>query len=152
MKNKVYALSIIMEVSDMELIKCTMDDLSVLAKLNRELYEDEKNDNIPEVEVLEERLKYAMEQGAVAFLFLEDKEVAGYALVRTQTTPYYLSHFFICKNVRRKHLGTIAFNQLMKELETDSIDLDVFCWNQRGHEFWKSLGFKERCIIMRKSN
>ncbi|WP_291573264.1 GNAT family N-acetyltransferase [Clostridium sp. UBA4548] len=136
----------------MELIKCTMDNLLVLAKLNKELYEDEKNDNIPEIEVLQERLKYAMEQGAVAFLFLEDKEVVGYALVRTQATPYYLSHFFICRNARRKHLGTIAFNQLMKELETDSIDLDVFCWNQRGQEFWKSLGFKERCIIMRKSN
>ena len=151
MKNKVYVY-IIMEVSDMELIKCTMDNLLVLAKLNKELYEDEKNDNIPEIEVLQERLKYAMEQGAVAFLFLEDKEVVGYALVRTQATPYYLSHFFICRNARRKHLGTIAFNQLMKELETDSIDLDVFCWNQRGQEFWKSLGFKERCIIMRKSN
>lgn len=136
----------------MELIKCTMDNLSVLAKLNRELYEDEKNDNIPEVEILQERLKCAIEQGSVAFLFLEHKEVAGYALVRTQTSPYYLSHFFICKNVRRKHLGTIALNQLMKELKTDSIDLDVFCWNQRGQAFWKSLGFKERCIIMRKSN
>lgn len=134
----------------MELIKCTADNLSLLAKLNKELYEDEKNDNIPTIEVLEERLKCSMEQGSIAYLFMDDGQVVGYALVRTQTSPYYLSHFFICKNMRRKHLGTIAFNQLMEELNTTSIDLDVFCWNQRGQEFWKSLGFKERCIIMRK--
>ena len=134
----------------MDLIKCTADKLPLLAELNKQLYEDEKNDNIPAIDVLEERLKYSIEQGSKAYLFTNNDEVVGYALVKTQLSPYYLSHFFICKNMRRKNLGTIAFNQLMNELNTDSIDLDVFCWNQRGQEFWKSLGFKERCIIMRK--
>jgi predicted acetyltransferase len=134
----------------MELIKCTVDNLPLLAELNKQLYEDEKNDNIPKINILEERLKYAMEQGSKAYLFIDSDKVIGYALVRTQVSPYYLSHFFICRNMRKKHFGTIAFNQLMNELNIDSIDLDVFCWNQRGQEFWKSLGFKERCIIMRK--
>ncbi len=134
----------------MELAKCTFDNLSLLAQLNKQLYEDEKNDNIPTIDVFEERLKCSMEQGSKAYLFIEDGEIAGYALVRTQLSPYYLSHFFICKNMRRKGLGTIAFNLLMNELNTNSIDLDVFCWNERGQEFWKSLGFKERYIIMRK--
>lgn len=136
----------------MELITCTFDDIPMLARLNKELYEDENNDNIPAMEVLEERLKLSMEQGSKAFFFMTDGEIAGYALVKTQTVPYYLSHFFICKNRRRKHLGTIAFQKLMEKLDTESIDLDVFCWNQRGQNFWKSLGFEERCIIMRKSN
>lgn len=134
----------------MEIIKCTPDNVQLLAKLNKELYEDENNDNIPTIDVLAERLKVSMESGSRAFLFTESCEIVGYALVKIQTSPYYLSHFFICKNKRRKHLGTIAFNQLMNALNTDSIDLDVFCWNHRGQEFWKSLGFKERCIIMRK--
>jgi ribosomal protein S18 acetylase RimI-like enzyme len=134
----------------MEITKCTFDDLSVLAKLNKELYEDENNDNIPTVDVLEERLKLSLEKGAKAYLFKDDEEVSGYALVRTETSPYYLSHFFICRHMRRKGVGTIAFNKLMDELDTDSIDLDVFCWNKRGQGFWKSLGFEERCIIMRK--
>jgi predicted acetyltransferase len=134
----------------MKLIKCTVDNLPLLAELNKQLYEDEKNDNIPAINILEERLKYAMEQGSKAYLFIDSDEAIGYALVKTQVSPYYLSHFFICRDMRKKHLGTIAFNQLMNELNVDSIDLDVFCWNQRGQEFWKSLGFKERCIIMRK--
>ena len=134
----------------MELVKCEEGNLPLLAQLNKQLYEDEENDYIPTIDVFEERLKCSMEQGSKAYLFVEDGIIAGYALVRTQLSPFYLSHFFICKNMRRKHLGTIAFNQLMTELDTESIDLDVFCWNQRGQEFWKSLGFKERSIIMRK--
>ena len=134
----------------MELVKCTLDNLSLLVQLNKQLFEDEKNDNIPSTEILEERLKCAMEQGSIAYLFIENGKAAGYALVKTQLSPYYLSHFFICRDMRKKHLGTIAFNMLMTELNADSIDLDVFCWNQRGQAFWKSLGFKERCIIMRK--
>ena len=134
----------------MELIPCTVAHVQLLATLNKELYEDENNDNIPTIVVLEERLKFAMEQGSKAFIFMVDGEIAGYALVKTQTSPYYLSHFFICKTMRRKQFGTMAFNQLINELNTDSIDLDVFCWNHRGQGFWKSLGFEERCIIMRK--
>ncbi len=134
----------------MELVKCSMEDLPLLALLNKQLYEDEKNDNIPSTDILEQRLKLFLDQGNVAYLFMDHSELAGYALVRTQATPFYLSHFFICENKRQKHLGTMAFHQLMKELDTDTIDLDVFCWNERGRGFWKSLGFKERCIIMRK--
>ncbi len=134
----------------MKLVKCTTDNIPLLAQLNKQLYEDEKNDNIPTIDILESKLKCVLEQDSVAYLFEEDGEIAGYALVKTQLLPYYLSHFFICNNMRRKHLGTFAFNLLMKELNTDSIDLDVFSWNERGQEFWKSLGFKERCIIMRK--
>ena len=134
----------------MELIECTLDDIQVLAKLNKELYEDENNDYIPSNDVLEERLKTAMEQSSKAFLFKYEGETAGYALVKTITNPYYLSHFFICNHMRRKHLGTKAFHQLLQELNTETIDLDVFSWNHRGQEFWKSLGFEERCIIMRK--
>jgi len=134
----------------MKLVKCTSDNLPLLAQLNKQLYEDEKNDNIPTIDVLEERLKRSIEQGSKAYLFIENGQIAGYALVRAQLSPYYLSYFFICNNMRRKGLGTAAFNLLMDELNTNSIDLDVFCWNERGQAFWRSLGFEERCIIMRK--
>jgi ribosomal protein S18 acetylase RimI-like enzyme len=134
----------------MELIKCTEDNIPFLAELNKQLYEDEKNDKIPSLEDIKATLRFAIQQNSIAYLFVESNEIVGYALVRLQPSPYYLSHFFICKNMRRKHLGTAAFQLLMSELNTDSIDLDVFYWNERGQAFWRSLGFKERCIIMRK--
>jgi predicted acetyltransferase len=135
----------------MHLVKCTLDNLPMLIELNKQLFEDENHDDMPSVSVIEERLRYAMEQGSSAYLFHEDNSVAGYALVRTQVSPYYLSHFFICRDFRRKHIGTTAFNMLMNELNTNSIDLDAFIWNERGRAFWRSLGFRERALIMRKS-
>jgi ribosomal protein S18 acetylase RimI-like enzyme len=134
----------------MELIQCTIENLPLLAQMNKQLFEDENNDNIPSIDVLQERLRKSIDEGIKAFLFVDMRETVGYALVKTNVIPYYLSHFFICREVRRKHFGTVAFNALMDELKCDSIDLDVFCWNKRGQEFWKSLGFEERCIIMRK--
>jgi predicted acetyltransferase len=134
----------------MDIIHGTYENLPVLAGMNQQLYEDENNDNIPSVHELSERLKKAFEDGTKAYLFVHKGETVGYALVKTNVTPYYLSHFFICREVRRNHFGTDAFHSLMAKLNCDTIDLDVFCWNKRGQGFWKSLGFEERCIIMRK--
>lgn len=135
----------------MELVKCGEEDLALLALLNKELFEDESNDNIPSIEVLKGRMKDALDRDSEAYFFVEQGEVVGYALVKTQVSPYYLSHFYICRDYRKKHLGTTAFSMLINELKTDAIDLDVFCWNRRGREFWKSLGFTERAIMMRRS-
>ena len=136
----------------MEIVRCTDKDLTLLAQLNKELFEDEKNDNVLSENILAEKLKNAMDKDSAAYIFTDKGSIVGYALVRTQLTPYYLSHFYICREHRRKRLGTVAFDLLLAELGTDSIDLDVFCWNHRGQEFWKSLGFTERAIIMRRTN
>ena len=40
----------------MDLIKGTVDKLPLLVELNKQLYEDGKNDNIPAIDVLEERM------------------------------------------------------------------------------------------------
>lgn len=134
----------------MEVIRGTLENLTFLAQMNKQLFEDEKNDNIPSIELLEERLRKSMDDGSQAYIFIDKEEPVGYALVNTHVVPSYLSHFFICREHRRNHLGTVAFNALMGVLNCDTIDLDVFCWNERGQGFWKSLGFEERCIIMRK--
>ena len=118
--------------------------------MNKQLYEDENNDNIPTIDEFKEKLAKSITSGFAAYLFVKMGEVVGYALVRVNKTPYYLCDFFICREVRRMHLGTVAFDALMNELNCDTIDLDVFYWNTRGQKFWKSLGFEERSIIMRK--
>lgn len=64
--------------------------------------------------------------------------------------PLYLRHFFICRDSRRQGLGTAAFHLLLQELKTESIDVEVMWWNERGHKFWQSLGFKERSIYLRR--
>ncbi len=117
--------------------------------MTKNLFEDEPSDSILSLEQYENRLLNYINAGSVAFLFIEN-EVIGYALVNLARNPYYLIDFFICRNQRLSGKGTMAFNKLMETLNTENIDLDVFCWNDRGRAFWKSLGFKERAIIMRK--
>lgn len=61
----------------------------------------------------------------------------------------YLRHFFICRHCRREGWGRTAFHLLLRQLQTERIDIDVLVWNTRGRRFWESLGFGERFIRMR---
>lgn len=125
------------------------EELILLADMTRQLFEDEPSDRVLTIQQFEDRLRGYIGTGCCAFLFLEES-IIGYALVNMSRTPYYLIDFFISRNERRTGKGTDAFYLLMRELNTENIDLDVFCWNSRGRKFWESLGFKEHAIIMRK--
>lgn len=50
---------------------------------------------------------------------------------------------------RRKHYGTVAFQELLQHLGVESIEFEVLPWNERGIRFWSSLGFKEISRYMR---
>lgn len=34
-------------------------------------------------------------------------------------------------------------------VETETVDIEVMAWNERGIGFWRSLGFKDRSVYMR---
>lgn len=135
----------------MEIKKAEKDELKFVAEMTKTLFEDEPSDKIFTDEQFNNRLLSYINAGCEAYLFI-DNEVIGYALVDLVKTPYYLIDFFISRQHRRAGQGTMAFQKLLNKLNTESIDLDVFCWNDRGRKFWESLGFKERAIIMRKDN
>ena len=137
----------------MELKACDKNDIPLLVEMNLELHQDEKHDYIPPVQELERRLREAMDQGVKIYFFIYNGEIVGYTAVKVlvyEHYPPYIWHFFIKREHRRKGLGTLAIELLLKELKTDSLDLDVFVWNERGRSFWKSLGFRERAVLMRK--
>lgn len=135
----------------MEIRKAVDSELTLIAEMTRQLFEDEPSDMTLSAEQFEDRLQKYIDAGCIAFLFAEEN-VIGYALVNVMRSPCYLIDFFICRPFRRGGKGTLAFNSLLKAIDTDCIDLDVFCWNDRGKKFWESLGFKERAIIMRKQS
>ena len=125
------------------------EQVGMLALMTKKLFEDEPSDTVLSIAEFKERLIKYFDNGCKAYLFIEE-DVIGYALVNLSRNPYYIVDFFIDRKFRRGGNGTTALNQLITELKTDTIDLDVFCWNERGREFWRSLGFTERAIIMRK--
>lgn len=135
--------------STLEIEPCTGADIELLADLNRQLIEDEEYDVRLSIEKLKERMSGFLENGYKAFLFKEHNEVRGYALVDFKREPLYLRHYFICRDCRRLGYGTACLKKLLSMLGTDRLDIEVMFWNDRGYEFWKSVGFKERSIYMR---
>ncbi|QWU13577.1 Acetyltransferase (GNAT) domain-containing protein [Paenibacillus sophorae] len=128
---------------------CSETDLELLAELNRQLIEDEKHDNKMDTVQLKERMKNFLDGDYQAYLFLEDDDVKGYALVHHGSSPLYVRHFFICRHCRRQGYGLAAFRKLSGFLDTDRLDIEVMYWNERAYAFWKSLGFRERSVYMR---
>lgn len=124
-------------------------DIDLLAQLYSELMEDEQADYSLTKAQSKERIAKAFNRGQISYVFCENEVTVGYALVIPNRKPVYLHHFYICRDHRRKGFGKRAFNMLMQTLGTDTIDLDVFVWNERGRAFWNSLGFTPRATIMR---
>jgi GNAT superfamily N-acetyltransferase len=133
----------------MKIVDCSMDDVRLLAEMNRMLIEDEKAETKLSLPQLEERMANFLQTDYRAYFFETDGRVIGYALCNKQKAPIYLRHFFICREERRKGYGKQAFHALLDHLHTGEIDIDVYVWNHSGLAFWESLGFQKRCYAMR---
>lgn len=137
---------------DMNLRLVPSTDINLLSKLYKELMEDERSDAALTDTQISEAMAGFLDNDEKAYVAFDNGQIVGYALVILSRTPFYLHHFYICRDHRRKGYGTAFFSLLLKELQTTRMDLDVLVWNTRGQAFWKSLGFKPRCIIMRYNN
>lgn len=129
--------------------RCNDSDLDRLAELNKQLIEDEKFDSSFDIHQLKDRMRNFIHSDYCAFMFYLRHRLLGYALVNIKQRPYYIRHFFICRDVRRLGYGKKAFYRLLGILNTDTVDLEVLSWNERGICFWNSLGFRERSKYLR---
>ena len=124
--------------------ECTENDIELLAKMNFQLIEDEKANNLMDITQLKNRMNDFLKNGYKAFFFIINEEIIGYALCDMTKEPKYLRQFFIKREERRKHYGKIAFNKLLEKLDTKEIEIDVLKWNKAGIKFWENIGFKEQ--------
>jgi len=124
--------------------ECTENDIELLAKMNKQLIEDEKTNNFMDITQLENRMNDFLKSGYKAFFFLIEEEIIGYALCDMTKEPKYLRQFYIKREERRKHYGKYSFYKLLEKLETKEIEVDVLKWNEDGIKFWENIGFKEQ--------
>ena len=101
------------------------------------------------LEELEHRMYDFLNSEYNAYFFVENDNILGYALVKLTSHPFYLRHFLIDRAYRKQHIGTLAFEMLLKELNVESIDIEVLSWNIAGNKFWEKCGFLERSRYMR---
>lgn len=133
----------------MRLRLATLDDCSLLGRLNRELIIAEQSDNRMDDAQLVARMQDFLTQGYQAWIFEHANVCVGYALVHMQSTPVYVRHFLIVPAMRRQGWGRMAWQHLHRELGHVPIDIDVLAWNSSGHAFWQAMGFVPRAVRMR---
>ena len=132
-----------------KILKCSTDDIPILAAMNKRLIEDEGSTNPMNPEELAGRMRGFISGEYNAYFFTVDETPVGYALVRHTSSPLYLRQFYIDRQYRRKHYGKQAFYLLMETLQVNEIDVDVLMNNEPGRRFWSSLGFEENYVSMR---
>ena len=136
-------------MEQLTLKKCSSEDIDLLASMNLQLIEDEKSDNTMSLAQLKERMRGFLASVYDAYLFLCGADVVGYALLNRARTPLYLRQFFISRDFRRRGYGKQSFQILVESLGIDTLDLEVYVWNETGRAFWAALGFQERSVTMR---
>lgn len=134
------------------------EDLGLLARMNRELADDEGHRNPMTVDQLEERFKRFIDhEGWSVDLFMLDDEVIGYAthryepdLAEPSGKHVYLRQFYIVRHRRRGGAGHLAFDELVRTRfrPGERIYLEVIENNPGGKVFWQRTGFTPYGAIM----
>jgi len=133
----------------MEIKECSFEDITILAEMNKCLIEDEKSNNSMDIIQLKNRMYEFLNNGYIAYLFIENDQIIGYALCDMTKEPKYLRQFYIKREERRKHYGKIAFEKLLEKIGINKIEIDVLQRNEIGLKFWQNIGFKEQWIRMK---
>jgi ribosomal protein S18 acetylase RimI-like enzyme len=127
----------------------TTDDLSILAKMNKELAEDEQHRNrfmsIPE---LEERMRGFLKGKYEAIIFEDAGEIVAYALFCDNGDHIYLRQLFVSRDHRRRGIGRKAMEILKNKIlsKNKRITVEVLSHNKSGYAFWRAVGFKDHSI------
>jgi predicted GNAT family acetyltransferase len=128
-------------------------DAPLLARINRELIEEEWGGGGMSLERLEERIRrWIADAEYHAILFHEQEEPVAYALVSTDEDSAYIRHFFVFREHRVRGVGRRAVEILFRDIIRPNarVTLDVLASNKAGHRFWQSVGFTDYSIRMER--
>lgn len=130
--------------------RATVADVATLAEMNKQLIIDEGSRNPMEIDALAGRMEQWLKEGRTAVLLLRDDDIIGYLLYWTNREEYYpysetvhIRQFFIKRNFRRRGIGQIAFETIVREYFPPdvTITLDVLESNPEAKAFWLKQGF-----------
>ena len=127
----------------------TLDDLPVLAHLNRQLAEDEGHRNrLQSAEWFQRRMHGFLTGQYKAMIFGDGGNTVGYALFRESDDSVYLRQFFVCRDFRRRGYGREAMGLLKEHFwpRAKRITVGVLCRNESGYAFWKAVGFRDYAV------
>ncbi len=130
----------------------TLDDIPLLAKMNRQLVEDEQHRNrFKSEEWFAERMRGFLAGEYHAVLFELDEQVVGYALYRNHPEhgdTIYLRQIFVNRAHRRQGIGKAALRLLKEEIlpPDKRLTVEVLVGNQAARDFYRAAGFREYAL------
>ena len=133
----------------MEYRFATLDDVPALARMNRQLVEDERHRNRLKSDAwLEERMRGFLTGGYQAVLFELAGDVVAYALYAAHTdrsNTIHLRQIFVDRARRRQGIGREAMRILTEEIwpADKRLTVAVLVGNRVARAFYKAVGFKE---------
>ena len=129
-----------------------LDDVPILAKMNRTLVEDEQHRNRFKPDIwFEKRMRGFLTGGYKAVLFELDDEAVAYALYTDHpdhSDTLYLRQIFVDRAYRRQGLGGEAIRILKEEIwpKDKRLTVGVLVGNEVALAFYKSVGFKDYAL------
>ncbi len=145
----------------LHLRSATLDDLELLADMNRQLIEDEGSSNPMNGDQLRQRMRNWLTTDWQADLLINGGDVVGYALYQFRNNVYrpevreaYLRHYFISRTHRTTGYGLQGM-RLLQELRFKDVattEIDVLVSNRIGNRFWLKAGFEPYATNMRRSH
>lgn len=128
----------------------TADDVPLLARLNRELIEDEGHRNPMTVPELEARMRGWLAGDRRAALFERCGRVVAYALYHAQGPDIHVRHLYVVRDARRQGIATAALRLLAREIwpAHAGISLDVLVGNAGALAFYQALGFRPYALTL----
>jgi GNAT superfamily N-acetyltransferase len=130
------------------------EDAPLLARMNRQLTEDEGHRNQFQTERwFEDRMRGFLEGGYRAVLFEREGRTAAYALYAEQSEQpdtIYLRQIFVERSCRRQGVGREAMRILLEEIwpPEKRITVGALQGNQTAIEFYRAVGFQPYSIEM----
>jgi 2-amino-4-hydroxy-6-hydroxymethyldihydropteridine diphosphokinase len=124
----------------------------LLARLNRQLVEDEGARTRLTLDGLEDRMRGWLRGEYAAMIFELSGEPVAYALYRKTEGGTHIRQFFVVRHARRRGIGRRAMELLLKRALASeaTIELGVLAHNRPALDFWKSVGFSEYVITLEK--
>ncbi len=132
----------------------TIKDVSLLARMNRQLVEDEGHRNrFQSPSWFEDRMRGFLKGVYRAVLFEREGQVLAYALYTDQTEhadEIYLRQIFVDRSCRRQGVGREAMRILLEKIwpAKKRITVGVLQGNQAAIEFYRAIGFQPYSIEM----
>jgi GNAT superfamily N-acetyltransferase len=129
----------------------TESDLSLVAKMNARLVDDEGSRNPMGLVELEHRARGWLEDGSWKIdVFERDGDVIGYAVYQQRRDEYdpgqcvvYIRQFYVERHVRGLGVGGEALSLLVEARFPPgcTVMVEALASNPRGERFWTKMGF-----------